>query len=537
MHSCELGDLFWQVLAQETGLKSLTLTNSEKNFSEAFLECMSKLTCLEDLNVADLRIGSAAAQVIRSIGCQSTLTALNLSGNNLGGAGTCQERAQKDLLVAVVKCTALRSLDLSYNCLGYEQIEALGACISQLPHLQSIDLTRCGTGIEAVPTLIARCQGLKTFHCGGIMRNTELVQSLRHCSHLQKLELPYFLHGIGVHHKQVSYSHLDITQNLTMLTDLRDLKLGEVSVKDLQALAGSSTLLTCLTALEVTYPSSGVEAAALDEVLPILPRLRTIKLWCRSERSEAYRSASPSALARCIRRAHHLQHIDLAYSRVPAGVAEAFFASLKGRTALKTLTLRHNEFGVAGVRALAKLLPHLPNIQHLDLARNSLHAVGLAALTREFSSLTSLKELDLSGALSSLKAATILGRKLHLLKSLQHLKLDNTHLGDEAVIEVSHALHKLHDLKLISMSSNGMTCSAVGVLSKRIRRLRSLEHLDVSLNRIRNKGMHCLAQCARTLPSLKVMNIHGNKIRYDRGLYSDPLLKVIVSKLEEQSLR
>lgn len=138
-----------------------------------------------------------------------------------------------NILEAILKLKSLQRLDVSNNQFRQFGMEAMGACVSQLPHLQSLDINGCSLNEDyemteeasiEVAKYVLRCQGLRTLCCAGAIRDVELLQGLSDCPFLDHLELSQF--------KPDVFSHGGVAQNLSNLSDLQLLNVTKVSERD-----------------------------------------------------------------------------------------------------------------------------------------------------------------------------------------------------------------------------------------------------------------------------------------------------------------
>lgn len=383
LHSCPGADPFWQQLAHETSLKSLTVSNSiryEPKLSTSFMQCIAKLTCLQNLNLKGMGIGPAASELIRGLGCQSTLPALNLSHNELGGGRHMNHVGGPEdihkLCDAITNLTSLQSLHIGHNNLEDIDVAALGGCITKLPHLQKLFITQCATsrskdvkGSQSTLPCAQLCVPCGKARMRGVLNS----ESLSACSLLEHLELPCFP-------LDARSQTRDLADHFAQLTSLTFLEVGEVFVSDLLALGTSITMLTNLTTLPVTHAYTPAGIDAFGDIVFAMPWLEDISFKGIGVGSDAHASTGATEFATACSKALKLNHIAFWATPMQQVGSKALLANLKNCTVLETLDLHKTDIGDDGARALAQLLPHLRCIENLCIRDHELHDTSFKLL-------------------------------------------------------------------------------------------------------------------------------------------------------------
>ena len=301
---------------------------------------------LSDLpELSDLRLDGVPCQEhgwpVRCLPRMTRLTRLDLQGTR---ADAADGRRQSGLSPAAPTCIVLRRpaafarlsavqhLNLANNSLGAEHVAPVATWLSALTGLVSLDMSDN-------PAL------------GG--------------GDLRKL----------MHH-------------LAPLTTLRDVRLAACGLTASMDAAAAVSLLTALTALDLSrneLPSRGVAAAAA------LPALRRLRL---SAARLAYPAAA--AIAAAVATGRPLAALDVSGNSLNASAAVTLCAALAGLTDLRRLDVSHNPLGDQGAATVSQQLLALPELTHLGMASVALGAAAAAALADTLPQLPCLEDLRLN---------------------------------------------------------------------------------------------------------------------------------------------
>lgn len=379
----------------------------------------------------------------------------------------------------------LRRLDLSYNGLGLESIQALVGA-SYFGQLTQLELTCTGLRAASVGALAQGRSGrLRTLSLEHNRPGSAGAQALAHAgwSSLERLEL--------------GHAWLGADQALDALV--------------------SGPLLASVSSLGLQHNELG--PAQLERFVrhPVIAGLEALQLRRNPLEDEGARILASSTSL------HVLRQLDLS----SCGVGDDGAAALGGSGTLApvSLSLRGNRFGEIGGRALVAS-GLLSRTECLDLSHNAVGpetAVALASSPHTHA----LAQLVLSGnpvgdaGISALISAERLGRLRELrldgcaltrvglrclaqsqqLAGIQRLWIGGNDLSDEAVIELVRSPHA-RNLELLSLAELPVS-GAVGHAIAQADHLRRLEHLELLHTEIDEAAAVAMVRAEHTTEGLK----------------------------------
>lgn len=267
----------------------------------------------------------------------------------------------------------------------------------------------------------------------------------------------------------------ELVDNFKELSDIREMNLVGEDLGD--------TIISAMgrAMVEVSFPhlislqlggnsmtEVGIRTVAKAIKLGHLPALESLGLFpprTANERSRFLRNEE----ANWIRNLVKDEGVKILASAFASGHASA----------LKVLTLEHNEFGTDGARALAKEIraKNLPSLEVLNLSYNGVGDEGIRALAKAFEECGNLKVLDLEtctiyvGGTMALAASLMSGN----IPALTKLYLGNNYTSstglreesctpiDEGLIELAKVLQKrrLPKLQLLDLGPRSGTSKKV----------------------------------------------------------------------------
>jgi Leucine-rich repeat (LRR) protein len=275
------------------------------------------------LDLSSLRLTLLEADVVAGLTSLTSLTSLNLEGNEIGPDGA---RALQGL-------TGLTSLILGVNTIGAEGAQAL----KSLTRLTYLGLWNCKIGDRGVQAL-AGLTSLTTLHLGDNDISDEGTWALRGLTNLTELSL--WKNAIGANGAQA-------LKGLTALTKL-DIAGNEIGSDGAAALKG----LTALTWLNLDDNNIGDDGVQALKGLTNLVRL------------ELSGNAISDNGLRALTGLTALTSLDLSGNEIGDDGAQA----LTALTSLTSLDLRINQIGDRGALALLRL----PSLTGLDLKENKI---------------------------------------------------------------------------------------------------------------------------------------------------------------------
>ncbi|KAL7164052.1 hypothetical protein ACSBR2_040041 [Camellia fascicularis] len=505
MANCNLSHL-----PREIGsLSSLTHLDLKGNNLGTLPDSICNLIFLQNLDVAGCNISHLPSEMRRLI----SLTHLDLKGNNLGTLPgsicnlTCLERLfMESCNVSHLPCEIGRLVSLTHLDLNGNNLGTLPDSICNLTCLQYLYMSGCN--ISQLPCEIGRMISLTHLNLKGNNLST-LPNSIYNLPCLQRLNLA----NCNVSHlpceigRLISLKHLDLKgNNLRTLPDsicnlrcLQKLKLANCNVSHLPCEIGR---LSSLTHLDL----KGNNLCILPDSICNLTCLQNLYM------SGCNLSYLPCEIGRLI----CLTHLDLEGNNLctlPDSICN--FRCLQ-RLKMKNCNVSH----------LPCEIGRLISLTHLDLRGNN-----LCTLPNSICNLTCLKELSISGCnvshlpceigrLISLTHLDLEGNNLCTLPDsisnltcLEELSMANCNLSD-----LPSEIWRLNSLQYWNLSGNGLRTLPDGISNlthlgylnlDKSAKLRSLPKLPASLDRLNASDCASLENIESEGLVGKTMILHG----------------------------
>jgi uncharacterized protein (TIGR02996 family) len=339
---------------------------------------------------------------------------------------------------------ALRELDLGFNDIWPEGVEALARAASHFPALRKLELNSNPLGDRGAASLaiaeFPNLEQLDVHACGFSDTGLRSLSASALLPQLQELSLTlnrFTADGLG------ELGRAD-------LSNLRELHLGSCGLDGpgLEALCRCQTL-TSLRTLNITCNAFGGTALRPLESWPGMASVRRLVLY--------ESRIGPEGIEFLARSPHlgEVRELDLWLNRLgPNGARH--LAGARSMTRLRTLNLSSNSIGPEGMQALAES-PHFPALREMWLWREKLGVEGAERL-----------------------AAARRWPALHTLH------LDYNDLGDAGVAALA-ASPLLEQLTTLALGNNGITNTGMAALLES-GRLHPLLKLSVEGNQI-SEGM------------------------------------------------
>ena len=265
-------------------------------------------------------IGDAAAAVLATaLETNTTMTNLNLSGNNLGPSGA------ESLATALKTNTVLSNLSFSGNNLGPAGAESLATALKTNTILTNLDLSGNNVGPAGAESLAT---ALKT--------NTTLTN------------LNLSVNNLGPAGAELLATVLKTNTTLTNL----DLSGNNLVPADAESLASALQKNKTLTNLNLSFNNLGhAGAESLAKALKTNKTLTNLDLMRNN-----LGSAGAESLAIALKTNTSLTHLGLADNNLGPADAASLTTALKTNTTLTNLDLSVNNLGPVDAESLAKAL-------------------------------------------------------------------------------------------------------------------------------------------------------------------------------------
>lgn len=422
------------------------------------------------------------AEVLRTACRMPRLRALslNLSAREPLPMGRYERMLPRSLADAV----ALRRLTLERVPLRAKSARQLAAALAKLPHLEALDLCRCG-----VDAAVA----------GALAQGFPVLTALR--------ELGF------------------CGESLT----------GHDAAEMLSALPRPGMLRRIEFEVSLTHIHGG-HAERLAAAIGAATALRTLRLDQQGKTSCWGRCGSVQAVVRGLAR-HGTRCMELTRLEITANgyadVAHACGQLLCHLPELRMLIVRAVGMSAHGAAAFAQGLWRKVHLSHIDLSRSRVDAAGLHSLMAAIQALPALTEANLSGMVDTAEmpgweAAEIFGRAMHGMQALTQLQLCYNALGPDGVRTLAHRLPQLRRLVTLDLSGNGMTGRGVASLGLAVCGLRALQELSLRNSKIDGRGAAHLESLLRGMTALTSLDVTQNPMGCEgaaalaRGLEAAP---------------
>lgn len=359
----------------------------------------------------------ALEQIINSLGCQSTLTGVDLLHNN---DNCCHFAAE--MLESVAKLTVLHDLNLAGINMQDSCHDELGECISQLPLLTSLNVTNCNINScsRKLQRGISKCTNLQKLKFFNNWVGLKILQEFFNLTRLEHLELPRLEQGNYCERELCS----NVWQHISKLTRLTGLRFPAHGV----SIASQVTYATTLTALRVLSVSGAASATAFTAMASImsqLPMLEDLGYIGMRYLDPAVQSedAFKTAFAECFSRALNLKHFWVEGGRHLPCLANAVASCLLDVRNLQVINIAHEGTTHSDPMMLCMQLANLRALETVSISRNTISTEALQALGKSLEGLSTVRALSLTHCSISREGFTILFQHFSTVTSIKHLDL------------------------------------------------------------------------------------------------------------------
>ena len=420
-------------------------------------------------------IDDAAAAVLASVlEANTTLTNLDLHGNNIGATGA------ESLSTALKTNTTLTHLDLSGNNIGPGGAESLATALKTNTTLTHLDLQGNNIGAGGAVSLAA---ALKT--------NTTLT----------KLDLQG--NSIGPFDAESLATALKTNTTLTNLCLSYGNNIGPAGAESLAKALETNTTLTDLDLSGNNFGPVGAESLATA--------LKTNTTLTHLDLSgNNIGPGGAVSLATALKTNTTLTNLDLRSNNIGPFDAESLATALKTNTTLTNLCLSYgNSIGPAGAESLAKALETNTTLTDLDLSGNNIGPAGTESLATALKTNTTLTDLDLSENNIGPAGVESLATALKTNTTLTHLYLYHNNIGPAGAESLATALKTNTILTKLDLSDNNIGSGGAESLATALKTNTTLTNLDLSDNNIGPAVAESLATALKTNTTLTKLTVSG----------------------------
>ncbi|XP_078598241.1 NLR family CARD domain-containing protein 4-like [Branchiostoma floridae x Branchiostoma japonicum] len=319
-----------------------------------------------------------------------------------------------------------------------------------------------------------------------------LVQGFSHMSLLEELDLSWndALGDAGMEVLQVG---------LSSVPHLAVLRLGGVNMTavGMSSLAPYMRHLVGLRVLDLSYKIGDTGLESLTTVLPIFTAMQVLVLCKISISPTGMRTLVP-ALCQLTR----LIKLDISWNDIADPELECLAAILHHLTAMKVLVLQSTCISDRG-SSLIKGLPHLVQLQVLDVSWNGMGDSGIVSLVQTLCQPSSLDMEQNPPGDKSLITAPHYNTTLQELYIGRYFEVTGAGLGRVAqLISALPALTRL-DMSGSPVTPTHLSDTAAMALAEALPRLPALERLDLEDISMEPAGFQAVVQTAEEHPTLE----------------------------------
>ncbi|KAG8581191.1 hypothetical protein GDO81_007584 [Engystomops pustulosus] len=202
------------------------------------------------------------------------------------------------------------------------------------------------------------------------------------------------------------------------------------------------------------------------------------------------------------------EEIDLSWNELIGGSMMSLTAHLCHVTRLRILSLSNCGLTSVDAGAIGEALPHIPNLQVLDLSWNSALGGALSTLTQHFSSNCELKSLNLTECSLKAEDGDSLAQVIGKMSRMEVLELsENKELGS-SMKNFTEELKHCSCLSVLKLRSTGLRQDTINYLSSAFQYWPYLRRLDLSCNKAAGGGFREAAARLTAFKQLELLDIH-----------------------------
>ena len=452
---------------------------------------------LELKNAILEKVHIAAASLAEAMKVNTTLTRLELTDDNIGGAGAAS------FAEAIKVNTTLTQLDLSNDNIGDAGIASLAEAMKVNTTLTRLDLWDMNIGDAGAASL---AEAMKS--------NTTLTQ------------LVLSLNSIGDAGAASLAEGIKINATLTRLT-LYGNNIGDAGAA---SLTEAMKVNTTLTLLDLGVNSIGdAGAASLAEAMKVNKSLMELRLWHNS-----IGETGAASLAKAMKVKTTLTQLNLSHNNIGDAGAVSLAQTIKVNTTLTELNLSQNNIGDAGAASLAEAMKVNTTLTQLHLWNNNIADAGAAFLAEVVKVKTTL-QLNLSQNSIGDVLAAFLARKIEVNTTLKELNLSQNNIGDAGAASLAEAMKVNTTLIQLNLSQNKIGDAGAASFAETIKVNTTLTQLDLWNNTIGAAGAASLAEAMKVNTTLTQLNLSRNNTG-DAGAASLPEAMKVNKTLRQLNL-
>jgi Leucine Rich repeat len=182
-------------------------------------------------------------------------------------------------------------------------------------------------------------------------------------------------------------------------------------------------------------------------------------------------------------------------------------------TRIRSLNLRSSNFSVDDLKELNKAIDKLKQVLDVYLGGNNLGDEGVGTLVRmTLPHLSQLQILDLESNNLSAQGIRYLAGVLPSVIQIRALYLGSNNLGEEGLNQLLNSLPHLRQLRILSLKSNNIGSGGMKKFANYVVHLSQLQILDLKSNNIGDEGVVSLMKQFSQMNQIQFLDLEGNNI-------------------------
>ena len=491
-------------------VQKLWLANNDlRSCASTILQSLSKITTLTNLNLSGNDMSEEVADFLASaIASNSSLEDLRLTDNRLTTSGIVTI-AKSLSNISTLKCLSVKS-----NLISEEAADSIASVIKINTGIEELYLgnNKLGAGALKIIRALKEVSSLKVLDLGnnntsGIIAD-DLAAVIDHNS-LQKLWLA---------NNDLRSCASTILQSLSKITTLAELDLSGNNMSEEVADFLASAIASNSSLEDLRLTDNRLTTSGIVTIAKSLSNISTLKYL--SIQSNLISEEAADSIASVIKINTGIGELYLGNNKLGAGALKIIRA-LKEVSSLKVLDLGNNNTSGIIADDLAAVIDH-NSLQKLWLANNDLRSCA-STILQSLSKIRTLAELDLSGNNMSEEVADFLASAIASNSSLEDLRLTDNRLTTSGIVTIAKSLSNISTLKYLSVQSNLISEEAADSIASVIKINTGIGELYLGNNKL-GAGALKIIRALKEVSSLKVLDLGNNNTS---GIIADDLAAVI----------
>ena len=526
-----------RALKEVSSLKVLDLNNN--NTSGIIADDLAAVidhNSLQKLRLAKNDLRSCASTILQSLSKITTLTHLNLSGNDMS------EGVAYFLASAIASNSSLEDLRLTDNRLTTSGIVTIAKSLSNISTLKYLSVQNNLISEEAadsIASVIKINTGIGELYIGNNKLGAgalKIIRALKEVSSLKVLDLNNnntsgiiaddlaavidhnSLQKLWLANNDLRSCASTILQSLSKITTLTHLNLSGNDMSEDVAYFLASAIASNSSLEDLILTDNRLTTSGIVTIAKSLSNISTLKYLI--VHSNLISEEAADSIASVIKINTGIEELYLGNNKLGAGALKIIRA-LKEVSSLKVLDLGNNNTSGIIADDLAAVIDH-NSLQKLWLANNDLRSCA-STILQSLSKITTLAELDLSGNDMSEGVADFLASAIASNSSLEYLRLTDNRLTTSGIVTIAKSLSNISTLKYLSVQSNLISEEAADYIASVIKINTGIGELYLGNNKL-GVGALKIIRALKEVSSLKVLDLDNNNTS---GIIADDLATVI----------